>query len=119
MPQSSAPRSTVGSELRPRCVRDVEVVERLADSAAVRELWRAARPRRSHPRGEHTPRQPLERHAHDVPSPAQQPPVDIRVDVVEPQPLLELLRRDVMLDATYLIEHIFLALSKHKHGVAL
>ena len=95
--QHRAPRHPVLRERRPARAVQVEDVHRLRHAPAVREPRRAHWPRVRHPRRQQPPRQPRHVHAADVAEPSQLAPIDVDVNGVEPQPLHQVLRRDVVL----------------------
>ena len=77
---------------------DAEHLERLEDGAAVRHGRRAYRAAMGHPRREQAAREPrLVRHAADASKPPELPASDVELDGVQPQPLSQLLGRDMML----------------------
>ena len=97
-PQGLAPCAAVRGELGPARLVDAEHLERLEDGAAVRHGRRTYRAAMGHPRREQAAREPrLVRHAADVSKPPELPASDVELDGVQPQPLSQLLGRDVML----------------------
>ena len=68
----------------------------MMDGATVRHGRRAYRAAMGHPRREQAAREPrLVRHAADVSEPPELPASDVELDGVQPQPLSQLLGRDV------------------------